>query len=160
MQLRKSKAYYERRAKYIADQQQKWDIESKNLQAEEDMENEYHDIVHTKEKTKIATSKLILFVFLIICVIAMVFTGWATVQSIEIAKTIGLAPDFTPMVAFLGSIVAPVVSILGYYNKSAKENCEGGIVHDTAVNVLNNISIDDGNEDTTDNDNDDLNSVG
>ena len=63
----------------------------------------------------------------------MLFTGWATIESIRLAAAANTTPDLTPMMGLLGSIIAPIIPILGYYYKSTRENCKGGIIYDSAL---------------------------
>ena len=80
---------------------------------------------------------LILFLF-INCTIIELFTGWATIQSIQLTIQTGLAPDFTPLVTLIGAVVGEVTGFAVYAAKSTKENTAGGIVYDCALNNNNN----------------------
>ena len=87
-----------------------------------------------KDKSKLTTTKLLILFLFINCTIIELFTGWATVQSIQLALQTGLAPDFTPLVTLIGAVVGEVVGFAVYAVKSTKENTAGGIVYDSALN--------------------------
>lgn len=82
---------------------------------------------------KLTTTKwLILFLFLN-CTIIELFTGWITIQSLNLSTITGFAPDFTPLITLIGTIVSEVFGFAVYALKSIKENTEGGIVYMTAT---------------------------
>ncbi len=87
-----------------------------------------------KDKSKLTTTKLLILFLFINCTIIELFTGWATIQSIQLALQTGLAPDFTPLVTLIGAVVGEVVGFAVYAVKSTKENTVGGIVYDSALN--------------------------
>lgn len=86
---------------------------------------------YTKKK-KISTSKLVLAVLLTSFFAIQLFTAWATIQALSLAQITGIM-DWTPLVALITSIAGSVVSLLGYYAKSTKENTNGGIVYESAM---------------------------
>ena len=92
----------------------------------EELKEEY------KSKKKIPTSKLVLAVLLTSFFAIQIFTGWATIQAMELAKITGVM-DWTPLVTLISSMVGSVISVLGYYAKSTKENTTGGIIYETAM---------------------------
>lgn len=87
-----------------------------------------------KDKSKLTTTKLLILFLFINCTIIELFTGWATIQSIQLALQTGLTPDFTPLVTLIGAVVGEVVGFAVYAVKSTKENTVGGIVYDSALN--------------------------
>ena len=91
-----------------------------------------------KDKSKLTTTKLLILFLFINCTIIELFTGWATIQSIQLALQTGLAPDFTPLVTLIGTVVGEVIGFAVYAIKSIKENTVGGIVYDSALNNNNN----------------------
>lgn len=93
-----------------------------------------------KNKSKLTTTKLLILFLFINCTIIEIFTGWTTIQSIQLALQTGLAPDFTPLVTLIGAVVGEVVGFAVYAVKSTKENTVGGIVYDSALNN-NNESV-------------------
>lgn len=91
-----------------------------------------------KDKSKLTTTKLLILFLFINCTIIELFTGWATIQSIQLTIQTGLAPDFTPLVTLIGAVVGEVIGFAVYAAKSTKENTAGGIVYDCALNNNNN----------------------
>lgn len=91
-----------------------------------------------KDKSKLTTTKLLILFLFINCTIIELFTGWATIQSIQLALQTGLAPDFTPLVTLIGAVVGEVIGFAVYAAKSVKENTIGGIIYDSALNNNNN----------------------
>ena len=89
-----------------------------------------------KNKKKISTSKLVLGVLLTSFFCIQIFTGWATVQAIQLAHLTGVM-DWTPLVTLISSIAGSVVTLLGYYAKATKENTAGGIIYDSAMMQYN-----------------------
>lgn len=86
-----------------------------------------------KDKSKLTTTKLLILFLFINCTIIEIFTGWATIQSLQLALQTGLAPDFTPLVTLIGAVVGEVIGFAVYAAKSTKENTSGGIIYDTAM---------------------------
>lgn len=86
-----------------------------------------------KDKSKLTTTKLLILFLFLNCTIIEIFTGWATVQSLQLALQTGLAPDFTPLVTLIGAVVGEVIGFAVYAAKSTKENTCGGIIYDTAM---------------------------
>lgn len=82
---------------------------------------------------KITTTKwLILFLFLN-CTVIELFTGFVTLKSLNLSLITGFAPDFTPLVTLIGTVVSEVIGFSVYSLKSIKENTEGGIVYMKAI---------------------------
>lgn len=133
MLLFRKKQYYQKRANKMRDTLKKWDIEKETLKQQEEINHEYQEIKQINAKKKMATSKVILFLFIGMCLFGMFLTGWATIQSVTMAAALGVMPDFAPIVAFIGSVVAPIIPIFRYYQKSENENTKGGIVYDSVI---------------------------
>lgn len=85
---------------------------------------------------KISTSKLLILFLFLNCTAIEVFTGWATVQSINLTTYTMMAPDFTPLVTLIGAVVSEVIGFAIYSIKAAKENTKGGLVYDKAMREL------------------------
>ena len=97
-----------------------------------------------KDKSKLTTTKLLILFLFINCTVIELFTGWATIQSLQLALHTGFAPDFTPLVTLIGTVVGEVIGFAVYAVKSIKENTCGGIVYMTAQqNLTNNIDTND-----------------
>ena len=82
---------------------------------------------------KISTTKKLMFFLFLNCTIIELFTGWVTIQNIALAREMGVSLDFTPLVTLIGTVVGEVLSFAVYAAKSAKENSQGGIVYETAM---------------------------
>jgi hypothetical protein len=97
-----------------------------------------------KDKKELTTTKrLILFLF-INCTLIEIFTGWATVKSLEIAAASEyLSADFSPLVALIGAVVGEVIGFGVYSLKSVKENSKDGIVYESAMKGLNSVTSND-----------------
>jgi hypothetical protein len=97
-----------------------------------------------KDKKELTTTKrLILFLF-INCTLIEIFTGWATVKSLQIAAASEyLSPDFSPLVALIGAVVGEVIGFGVYSLKSVKENSKDGIVYESAMKGLNSVTSND-----------------
>lgn len=91
-----------------------------------------------KNKSKLTTTKLLILFLFINCTMVELFTGWTTIQSIQLAMQTGIAPDFTPLVTLIGAVVGEVIGFAVYAAKSTKENTAGGIVYDCALNNNSN----------------------
>lgn len=87
---------------------------------------------------KIPTTKKLMFFLFANCTLIELFTGWVTVQNIQLARDYGTLLDFTPLVTLIGAIVGEVFSFAVYAAKSAKENSKGGIIYDTALSSNSN----------------------
>ena len=95
-----------------------------------------------KDKKKRSTTKLIVLFLFINCTLIELFTGWVTIQSLNLAESYMLIPDFTPLVTLIGVVVGEVLGFAVYAAKSAKENSKGGIVYDAAMEEKKAVIID------------------
>lgn len=85
------------------------------------------------DKKRLSASKwLILFLF-INCSLVEIFTGYATVKMLDIARETGMSIDFTPLVTLIGTVVTEVIGYAVYSVKAMKENLEHGITYETAM---------------------------
>ena len=132
--LTRSQGYYMRRARKIARQQKKWEIEKINIQKENDIKNEYSTILN-KNPYKITTSKLAMWFLFFLCLGIIFFTGYITLKEFSLAYAFGLMPDFTPLIAMIGGILGATADVAAYFAKSAKENSKGGITYEAAAAV-------------------------
>ena len=90
------------------------------------------------DKKKVTTSKkLILFLF-INCVIIELFSMVMIALNVVFSKNTGYTPDFSPLNALIGAIVAEVIGFGIYAVKSAMENREGGVTYLNAMHDLQN----------------------
>lgn len=116
--------------KELRQEEKIWEIEKGLIQRKQKIKNEKAELKKSKKTT--TTKLLILFLF-INCTAIELFTGWSIIQSIKLAGTNNLAPDFTPLVTLIGAVVGEVIGFAIYALKSSKENCAGGITYDTVM---------------------------
>ena len=90
-----------------------------------------------KRLPKLSTSKLLILFLFLNCSLIELFTGWVTIQSINLVQITMMAPDFSPLITLIGAVVGEVIGFAIYSIKAAKENTKGGIVYDTAMRELN-----------------------
>lgn len=76
-----------------------------------------------------ATSKIVLFSMIILCVEIVAFAEYAMLAM----------ENMSAMYALIGIPVALTPTIWGYYSKSKAENTKGGITYETAMANMNNI---------------------
>ena len=120
------------KAKKIQHEEENWEIEKENLKKRNKIYEEYDELCRTNTN-KLSTSKKALIFLFISCSIIEIFTMWVTIQSLTLAFTMGLMPDFTPLVTLIGTVVGEVVGLGAYYIKAAKENTSGGIKYESAA---------------------------
>ena len=88
---------------------------------------------------KIPTTKKLMFFLFVNCTLIELFTGWVTIQNLMLVREVGAMLDFTPLVTLIGAVVGEVLSFAVYAAKSAKENTQGGIVYETALNANKDV---------------------
>ena len=116
------------RKKIMAEAQQ-WNQQKKLIEIKHKIKQEKKQF---KPKIFTTTKLLVLFLF-INCTIIEVFTGWATVQSLNNSLITGQPTDFAPLIALIGAIVGEVMGFAIYAIKSLKENSVGGIVYEQSL---------------------------
>ena len=87
---------------------------------------------------RFTTTKIIMFFLFLNCTLIELFTCWTTVQSLAIAETTMMSPDFTPLVTLIGTVVGEVIGFAIYALKSTKENTVNGITYEMAMKQNNN----------------------
>ena len=131
--------------KKLVQEEKDWAKNKQLLKRKIKIEKDKTKLINSLEnKTKLTTTKLLILFLFMNCSIIELFTGWATIQSIQLALQTGLAPDFTPLVTLIGAVVGEVVGFAIYAVKSTKENTKNGITYDIAMrqnNNSNNIDI-------------------
>lgn len=115
----------------IEAEEKQWEIEKDLLKRKQRIDKEKEEIKNKRKK--LTTTKLLMLFLFINCTLVELFTGWTMVQSIHIAMSTGLAPDFSPLVTLIGAVVGEVFGFAVYSLKSSKENSEGGIVYMAAA---------------------------
>ena len=127
--------------KKLVQEEKDWAKNKQLLKRKIKIEKDKTKLINSLEnKTKLTTTKLLILFLFMNCSIIELFTGWATIQSIQLALQTGLAPDFTPLVTLIGAVVGEVVGFAIYAVKSTKENTKNGITYDIAMRQNNNNS--------------------
>ena len=70
-----------------------------------------------------------------------IFIGWVTVKSFSLAFTLGIGPDFTPLITLISAVLGETISYAIYCLKSKAENTKNGIVYDLAMRDYPNEEI-------------------
>lgn len=81
----------------------------------------------TAKPKKLAWSKIMMIVMIIICVQIIVFSEWI----------MWLYADLSSLYALVGIAAALAASVWAYCDKSKAENTKGGIVYDSALGLPN-----------------------
>lgn len=136
MFLNKKKDFYLKRSNTLDTQEENWKIEKNNLQRENKIVEEYHELVSKKEH--ISTSKKLIAFLFINCSVVELVALWATVMGVLSALETGITPDFSPLLALIGAIVGEIIGYAIYSLKAMKENTKDGITYDTAMLNLQN----------------------
>jgi spore maturation protein SpmA len=121
----------------IEKEEAQWKTEKDLMQRKQKINEEKKEL----HKKKFTTTKFLIMFLFINCTVIELFTGWTVVQSLQLAKITGLAPDFSPLVTLIGAAISEIFSFAVYALKATKENTEGGIVYMNAMKD-NNIDID------------------
>ena len=108
-----------------------WEREKEIIKRKRNLKEEQKEIRHPRKK--ISTTKLLIAFLFLNCTAIEIFTGWATMQSFVLAKTLGFSVDFSPLVTLIGAVVSEVIGYAIYSIKSTKENTKGGIVYESAL---------------------------
>ena len=127
-----------RKQKKMEKRMARWEIEKSLLQEKEKIKLEKAVISKKEEKTKLAFGKLLLIFLFINFTLLELFTCGITLYSFSLAFAIGLAPDFTPLITLLGSVIGETLSFGIYCAKSKAENTKGGIIYETALKKIEN----------------------
>lgn len=127
--------------KKLTKEEQMWEKEKSKIERKQKLEADKKSTLQ-KQKRKISTTKLLIAFLFINCTLIELFTGWAIIQSIQLAAIMAISPDFSPLIALIGAIVSEVMGFAIYAIKSTKENTKNGIVFETTM-----AHIDDNNAD-------------
>ena len=82
--------------KMLSIEEKHWEREKEIIKRKRNLKEEQKKIRHPRKK--ISTTKLLIAFLFLNCTAIEIFTGWATVQSFVLAKTLGFSVDFTPLV--------------------------------------------------------------
>lgn len=115
--------------KQIIQQEEQWKKDKLLIERQQKIKEERHALVSFKP----STTKIIMVFLFLNCTLVEIFTGWATVQSLNIALETMTYVDFTPLTALVGAVVSEVIGFGVYAVKATKENTTGGIVYEQAM---------------------------
>jgi len=93
-----------------------------------------------RSKVKFNFSKVFAFLLFVNFTAIELFTAWTTIQSFNLAYTIGMMPDFTPLITLIGAIIGQTLSYGIYSNKAKAENTKDGVVFETVMQSLNEFN--------------------
>ena len=104
---------------------------------ENKIEQEKKEIQKERERIMLPSWSKMLLIFLFLNFTFLeLFIGYVTLQSFTLAFTIGIMPDFTPLVTLIGLVAGETISYGVYCAKSKAENVQGGLVRDLAMKEL------------------------
>ena len=72
------------------------------------------------------------------------FVGYVTIKVLTTALSMGIQPDFSPLITLISLVVGETISYGIYTAKSKAENTQGGIVLESAMKELEQKKNDDG----------------
>lgn len=98
-------------------------IQEQNRQREYQSRLKEEKNKYKRNRKKPSTSKMLLWALIIICVEIVIFCEYAILKLY----------DTSAMYALIGVPAALAPSLIGYFQKSMKENTIGGIVYDSAL---------------------------
>lgn len=124
--------------RYVLSQEKIWNKEKEILEKEYRIKAEKRSLKakFREKREKIANSKLLVWFLFINCTIIELFTIWVITKELGLAADGILAPDLSPLMALITTVVAEVIGFGIYAVKSAKENTAGGIIYETAMREL------------------------
>lgn len=115
----------------VREEEMRWANEKDFYARRQNIKNEKKAFKTQREKR--STSKLLVSFLFLTCTIVIFFTCWATTKMLDVSLVTGMAFDFTPLVALIGTVVAEVFGLAVYSYKSLKENTVNGIVYEMAM---------------------------
>ena len=116
-------------AKQLDKEEEIWAVERSNIERRNKIKQERKKLKHSGGWSNLTTSKKILIIVFINCIIIEIFTGVIIIKALDIAAADGMTADLSPLVALIPAIGGQVGSLISYNIKSQKENTEGGITY-------------------------------
>lgn len=111
-----------------------WDAEKPLIEIQNKIDEEKKELIQERNQIKFPSCSKIFATFLFInFTILEIFTGWVTIKSFSLASTMGITPDFTPLITLIGAVIGQTLSYWIYSSKSKAENTQGGIVYEAAM---------------------------
>ena len=130
-------------------EQQLWESRRPLLETQNQIKEEKKELKNKRNKIKFPSwSKLLLIILFSNFILLELFIGWITIKSFAIALSIGMMPDFTPLITLISAVVGETLAYGFYIAKSKAENTEGGIVFQQMMNELNSTNDDEIDEET------------
>ena len=113
------------------------DREKPYFQLQNDVDAEKKELQQERRKIKLPSQSKLLLVFLFFNFTLLEgFVGYITIKTLTIALSMGILPDFSPLVTLISLVVGETVSYGIYAAKSKAENVQGGITYDMAMKQL------------------------
>lgn len=114
------------------------DREKPYLQLQNDVDAEKKELKQERRKIKLPSQSKLLLVFLFFNFTLLEgFVGYITIKTLTTAFSIGLLPDFSPLVTLISLVIGETISYGIYAAKSKAENTQGGITYDMAMKNFN-----------------------
>lgn len=114
------------------------DREKPYLQLQNDVDAEKKELKQEQRKIKLPSQSKLLLVFLFFNFTLLEgFVGYITIKTLTTAFSIGLLPDFSPLVTLISLVIGETISYGIYAAKSKAENTQGGIVYDMTMKNFN-----------------------
>lgn len=129
---RKHLSDFQKESKRLDILEERWDIAKDNIFRKNQIQSEFIELKKKKTNKLTMSKKLMIFLFLN-CTIVEIFTGYITLLDLRLAYSLGIMPDFSPLVTLIGAVVGEVIGLATYFAKSTKENTEGGIIYYNAT---------------------------
>lgn len=118
----------------ISREEAEWAEQRSLIKRQQALENDQR-----KYKKKIPTSKILIIILFINCILLQFFVGWVTIKTLSLTEYIGVMPDFAPLLSIIGIVLTEGAGYAIYSIKSAKENSKDGIVYDLAMKQQEDI---------------------
>ena len=117
--------------------QEVWEARRPLLEIQNQIKEEKKEIKQKRNKIKFPSwSKLLLIILFSNFILLELFIGWITIKSFALALSIGMTPDFTPLITLISAVVGETLAYGFYIAKSKAENTEGGIVYQQMMNEM------------------------
>lgn len=111
-----------------------WNARKPLIQTQNQIEEEKKELTIERIKTKFPSCSKIFASFLFInFTILEIFIGWVTIKTFSLALSIGVMPDFTPLVTLISAVIGQTFSYGIYAFKSKAENTKDGIIFESAM---------------------------
>lgn len=114
--------------------QQLWEARRPLIEVQNQIDEEKKELFKKHLQIKFpALSKIFLMFLFLNFTILEIFIGWVTVKSFSLALSMGITPDFTPLITLISAVIGQTLSYGIYAAKSKAENTKNGIIYETAM---------------------------